>query len=79
MKIGDEVITTGDPVAPILTGLAGKIVDIVERKDKTLYKICAENFGPFMPGPNGDRKVMAWKRGDTRKLEAKYIKLVYSK
>ncbi len=71
MKIGDDVIVTKDPVAPILNGMKGTIIETETFNGEQIYRIRATNDGPMMANKQGiERKVRAWKVGDWRRLPA---------
>lgn len=71
MKIGTYVKIVRDPLVPLLNGMAGQIVAIEQWEGETLYRVVAENYGPFMRTPrNGEKPVRAWIRGNWRRVPA---------
>lgn len=74
MKIGDYAQVTDYKFAPILNGFAGKIVNSEFFNGQEFFELIAENYGPMMPGPNGNRKVRAWLSGNRHKALAKNLK-----
>ncbi len=78
IKTGDLAKIINDPVAPVLNGLIGTIVHIRNSKinGQPLYKIEADNYGPYMVTDGKTKKVMAWKKGDVRSVHEKNLQIL---
>ncbi len=74
--VGKTALIVNDPIAPVLNGMAGRIIGTKTFGEKILYTIEAENYGPYLVTGGKEKKVRAWKAGDKRSVTSDRLKIV---